>query len=153
MPDPRVERETLGSFLVDLPPGAHAVVVRGALSFEDALSPCSGAARDADELLVHAGGPRSPSPFVRAGRDGLAAVAARARAEGRRGVLVVVDAEESRGADAEGHDRMERALGQDPIPDMRIVCVYAREQLARDPLDALHAEHVAELGPEASEWP
>jgi hypothetical protein len=153
MLDPAVECETFSSFLVDLPQGTHAIVVRGAFSFADALGPASAAARVADELLVRAGGPRAELSFPDSGRAALEALAARARAQGRKGVLILVDADDSvAGSSAHAHQEVERALGSGSIPGARVVCVYGRT--SEGPLlSAVRGEHALALGPEASAWP
>lgn len=120
-----VEREALASFLADISPGEHALVVLGALGMADALASCARVAAEQDALLVVVGED-----------DALVDLDLRAlEGDAGEGALVAVDARGSMArSSVEKHVGAERVLAGTRLPRARVVCFYTREQVGALPL-------------------
>jgi hypothetical protein len=148
-------RESLASFLQDVPPGAHAACIVH-LPEEALLSACLDEARDAGEQLVllgFAGAERDTwdlEAFDAEAPRRLDELARRADHAGRQGVLAVVDARQSmREAGVQAHLDGERAVGRRTVRSARVLCVYRRDDLAPDVRAVMESTHSVLLRPGA----
>ena len=113
---PGVERENLASFLADLSPAGHAMVVLDGLAMADALRGCAESARERGARFVSLAEEGS-LPTLDLGAL-------------REPALVAVDAGASIGrASAARHLGAERAVGTGGAAPAVIVCIYRRDAL------------------------
>lgn len=127
-----IQKEALASFMVDLPPRAHAIVISGGLPLADVMECATDAASALDEAVLVAPGGTDEADvsetfleYARGGSLRLRERVDREHAKGRAGVLVVVDAEaETRAGGLGMHLRAERALHREVPEGARVVCVY-----------------------------